>query len=65
MLVTLAAAPPTVTTAPAKFVPLIVIAVPEAPLDGKALVIVGGNVGVGKTIAVPQPPVWIFRVPAL
>ena len=62
---TVAAASPIMTIAPARLVPLIVTAVPGAPLGTETLVMVGGNVGGGNTIAVPHPPVWIFRAPPL
>ena len=65
LFVTSAAAPPMVIMAPARLVPLIVTAAPGAPLGTETLVMVGGKVGGGKTIAVPHPPVWMFRAPPL
>ena len=65
-----AAAPPTVTEAPVKFVPVIVIAVPAAngPDDGLTLAIVGTAKYVNVLLAVIVPPAvrtWTDLLPAV
>ena len=57
-------APPMVTLAPARLAPLMWTAAPRAPLSTERLVMLGGEVGGGKTVTVPHPPVMILRAPA-
>lgn len=61
-----AATPPMLTVAPARFAPVMVTAVPGAPLATERLVMLGGNVGTGGgATAPPHPPVWMLSAPAL
>ena len=70
MVNTVALAPPTVTVALAKFVPLIVIVVPPAagPLDGLTLATVGAATYVNAPVLVTGPPAVVtttFCAPAV
>ena len=62
LLPALAWTPPIRTVAPPKLVPLMVTVSPGAPLVGKTLDMLGGEVGTGAGVT-PHPPVWMMRPP--